>query len=59
MVVDVFGILCCMLQFGLCMVSYALYIGILHASYLLNNELEGKGDGESLVKLGKPACMLV
>jgi hypothetical protein len=32
------------------MVTCALYIAILHASYLLNNEqLEGKGDGESLV----------
>jgi hypothetical protein len=35
-----------------------LYIAILHVSYLLNNEqLEGKGDGESLVWL--PAHMLV
>jgi hypothetical protein len=35
-----------------------LYIEILRASYLLHNEqLEGKGDGESLVKL--PAHMLV
>jgi hypothetical protein len=50
--------LCSKLQFGLCTVSCALYIAILRASYLLNNELE-KGDGESLVKLGKPACMLV
>jgi hypothetical protein len=39
------------------MVSCALYVAILCASYLLNNELEGKGDGESLVKL--PASMLV
>jgi hypothetical protein len=39
------------------MVSCALYIAILRASYLLNNELMEKGDGESLVKL--PARMLV
>jgi hypothetical protein len=57
-VVYVFGMLCRKLQFGLCMVSCALYIVILCASYLLHNEqLEGKGDGESLVKL--PARMLV
>jgi hypothetical protein len=41
------------------MVSCVLYITILRASYVLNNELEGKRDGKSLVKLGKPACMLV
>jgi hypothetical protein len=34
------------------MVSCALYIAILRASYMLNNEqLEGNGDGESLVLL--------
>jgi hypothetical protein len=40
------------------MVSCALYIVVLRASYLLHNkQLEGKGDGENLVKL--PAHMLV
>jgi hypothetical protein len=58
-VVDVLGMLCSKLQFGLCMVSCVLYIAILLASYLLNNQLEGKGDGEIRVKLGKPACMLL
>jgi hypothetical protein len=40
------------------MVSCALYKAILGTSYLLHNEqLEGKGDGESLVNL--PGRMLV
>jgi hypothetical protein len=52
--VDVFGMKCSKLQFGLCTVSCALHIATLHTSYLLNNELEGKGHSESL-----PACMLV
>jgi hypothetical protein len=50
---------CSKLQFGLCRVSCALFIALLRASYLLTNELDGKGDGESMIKLGKPACKLV
>jgi hypothetical protein len=40
------------------MVSCVLYIAIFRAFYLLHNkQVEGKGDGMSLVKL--PALMLV
>lgn len=39
--------------------NFALYRATLGASYLLNSELEGKGDSESLVQLGKPAGILL
>jgi hypothetical protein len=56
--VDVFGILCSKLQFELCRVSCTLYIAILRAFYLLNNELGGGGGWREPGQAGK-TCLFV